>query len=262
MLFSVFYHGLLSAALLLSGSSAYCTTKPPHKALVAPSAPCRESLLLACRQMGGLPENKEAVAHLQFTSRTFFRVPDQKQVREVATPTTLYAQGSKLFFQTPQVSLWQDGKYVATAMHAQRLIYLTRIPPKQAAQQALTQFSLLRDSLILRGRLSQCQPAKLGSKQYQRMVLEPSPADQAHYHVTSLGFLLDGSRIKELTVQYPRSAQAVRVVYSIEKQEFIASSSKLPASARMMVVDKDNHPLKAYSGYRVVDHTELTHLPY
>jgi hypothetical protein len=184
-------------------------------------------------------------------------------MRATETSATLYAQGNKFFLQTPQASLWQDGQYVATVMHAQQLIYLTRVPPGSPAQGAPTQFIMLRDSLIQRGKLTQCETTVVEGKKYQHVQLSLAASDQARYHVTALGFLLDTrSHIYELTVLYPNSMPIGQVVYRITKQEFINSSAKLPVSARAMVVNKENQPLKAYHNYRVVDHTKLTRLPY
>lgn len=255
--------GASSKLLLVAGLLGFCPLEPrPHPFAAAAAEDCRQALLLACRQVNALPANR-SVAHLQFTSRTVFRAPDQKRPREVVTPATLYAQGSKLFFQTPQVSLWQDGHFVATVMHSQQLIYITRVPPNGNVPGSPLQFAMLRDSLILRGRIMQCETTAKAGKSYRHVVLMLARPDQARYHALSLGFLLDNrSHMRELAVQYPDNTTVSQVVYTIERQEFIRSSAKLPSSARAMVVDKEGNSLPAYRNYRIVDHTMLKRLPY
>lgn len=245
---------------LVIGLLSFTSPAPISHAAVAEG--CQQSLLLACRQMNPTKAG-HTVAYLKFTSRTTFRTPDQKQPREMVVPATLYTQGSKMYFETPQVAMWQDGQCIATVMHAQRLIYLTKVPPRESVPGGPVQFAMLRDSLIQRGKITQCGTVTVKDKRFQRIVLNLASRDQARYRATSLGFLLDArSHIRELTVVYPANSPVTQTTHIIEKQEFTGSSAKLPADARAMVVDKGSRPLQGYRNYRVVDHTKLNRLSY
>ena len=234
---------------------------PAPRTMAKTATDCRASLVKAV-QLLHPPQNKRPVAHLQFVSHTYFRTPGQSKIREVSTPATLYTKGQQLYFATPQTIIWQDGQYSAVIMHSQQTIYLTRTSANKSSS-GLAQFEMLQDSLIQRAQVLQCQSITEAGKGYQKMVLILAPKDRARYGVATLGIKLDDrDGIRELTIVHPTGDLVSQVVYTIEKQEFLASSAQLPRDARAKVVDKKSHPLAPYRGYQVVDHTKLSHLPY
>ncbi len=219
---------------------------------------CRLRLLTAYHRLAGQATTNKAVYHLQFASTSLYQVPGQRSDRSTTVHGELYSQGSKYFFQTDDMSLWQDGRYVATVLHSQRTILLTRVVPGQKGMDPRRM--LVRDSLIQLGQLQKCVSERLAQQVQQHIRLGYSGALAARLKVSSLDFWLTPQNIlQQMSLHYQPGNALRQVTFRFPLQEWLATSEKLPTDARTQVIDGQGKILPAYQGYRLVNQITPSH---
>ena len=215
---------------------------------------CKQNLLQAYRKLTAT-EGAEGVFHLQFTSKSTYRTPDRQGTQQTTVKGELYSQGVRTFFQTGDMSVWQDGKYIATLIHTQRTVFINRIAPGQSTTNPARIF-MVRDSLIQLGKLLQCNLVQVGKQTQQHTQLTYTGAVASRLQIKSLDFWVSPQQtLQTLAIEYMPGAAVQKVIFSFPVQERLAASSKITDDARAKVVDTQGRLLPAYHGYRLVDHT-------
>jgi hypothetical protein len=223
--------------------------------LGAASAPtdCRQQLLVAYHKLTGSAANGQTTYHLQFVSTTQYQAPGQRTKRDATVHGEYYAQGNRLFFQTDDMSLWQDGRYVATTLRSQRTVLLTRMVPGQATTDP-RRMLLMRDSLLQLGRVLACRQELQGKLPIQHIQLGYDAALAARLHLTSMEFWLTPQQtLQQVRIHYAPGNAVQQVTARFPVQEHLTNSDKLPLDARRQVVNEQGRLLPAYQGYRLVD---------
>lgn len=232
---------------LLSGLLGFIPADAP--------AECKQAVVQAYRKLeGALAAGAEQrVFHLQFTSESTYTAPGQRTEQKSIVRGELYSQGRKGVFKTDEMSIWQDGQYVATALHAQRTLFLTRAAPGRFAADPRRQL-MLRDSLIQLGRLQTCQNEQVGQHTQRHVQLAYEGAVAAKLNIQAMDFWLSPQNtLQKMRVRYQAGGPLKQVTLSFLVQEWLTSSAQLPADARARVVDSQGRPLPAFQGYHLVN---------
>lgn len=192
------------------------------------------------------------------TSQSFFKAPNQRGEKEATSEGTLYMKGHQLFYQTSQMTTWQDGKTVASVFPSQRTIFLTRAAPEKSAP-GLAQITMIRDSIIAKSEVSICRREQHNNALRQHIQLTLKPAEAARYRVKYLDFWFDpaGQRIQQIDIRYQPNQTISRILLTFLAQDFQSDASKLPLNARAQVLTEQGAPRDLYKGYQVVDQTTL-----
>ncbi|RZK45207.1 MAG: hypothetical protein EOO61_00790 [Hymenobacter sp.] len=222
-------------------------------ALVNAPADCRQQLLTAYHKLAGKGTDNRNVFHAQFVSTTLYQVQGQRAKRETTLRGELYTQGDKVFFQTDDMNLWQDGHYVATTLRSQRAVLLTRMVPKQAATDP-RRMLIVRDTLLKIGKLQLCASEQQGKQLLQHVQLGYSDALAIRLKIRNLDFwLTPQNTLQQLRVQYLPGNEVQQVTTRFTVQERLLTSDKLPIDARLQVLNEQGKLLPAYQGYRLVN---------
>jgi hypothetical protein len=238
--------------LALTGASLSFTT-------ASEPVDCKQKLLAAYRKLADQGDATRAVYHLQFESTTAYRTPSKQTKQETTVHGELYSRGTKTFFKTDNMSLWQDGQYVAAVLHAQHTILLTRSVPGKPTL-ATHYMPLLRDSLIQLGKIQRCTNEQRGKQMQQHIQLTYSEAAATKLKIKALDFwLTPQNTLYQVNIQYQPTHPAQQITLRFPVQEWLTTSAKLPNDARSQVVDPAGKLLPAYQGYKLVNQISLSH---
>lgn len=222
-------------------------------ALAGVPADCRQRLLNAYHKLASQQTDSQNASHLQFVSTSLYQVPGQRTKRETTVRGDLYTQGDKVFFQTKDMSLWQDGRYVATALHSQHTVLLTRMVPGQAGTDP-RRMLMVRDSLLVLGKLLQCTSEQQGRQQLQHLQLGYTGPVATRIRIQTMDFwVTPQNTLQRMRILYQPGNAVQQATVSFPIQEQLVSSDKLPTDARAQVVNKQGKLLPAYQGYRLVN---------
>ena len=231
--------------LLLVGVGLMSFHQPP-----VPPTDCKQQLLAAYHRLTGTDKSGHSgVYHLQFVSTSRYRAPDKRQRQETTVHGELYYQGNRFYFETEQLRLWQDERYVATVLPAQRTVLVTRVAP---GRHLTTPSRLLgvRDSLLLVGTLQQCKQDKQ-ARQFIRLGYSGSAG--AQLRVQALEFRLLSHKLEQVRLSYRPEGPVEETLLRFPVQEWLTSSPKLPIDARQQVLSPQGKLLPAFQGYRLVN---------
>jgi hypothetical protein len=228
-------------------------------ALAGVPTDCRQRLLSAYHKLANQQADSQTANHLQFISTSLYQVPGQRAKRETTVRGDLYTQGNKVFFQTKDISLWQDGRYVATALHSQHTVLLTRMVPGQTSTDP-RRILMVRDSLLVLGKLLQCSSEQQDKQQLQHIQLGYTGPVAARIRIQSMDFWLTSQNtLQRMRILYQPGNTVQQATVSFPIQERLVASDKLPTDARAQVLDERGKLLPAYQGYRLVNQLTPNH---
>lgn len=227
-------------------------------AFVPVTSDCRDQITQAYRTLAdATTPGQTRVLHMRFVTETTYRVPGKATERQSKTVGELYVKGRQLYYETPNLKLWQDGRLISSALRPQRVVLLTRVPP--TAEKATVQpLLLLRDSLIHSATVQLCRQETVNGHPQQHIRLGLAAAVTARFGLQTLDFRLGGEpvRVQQIIGSYQPGRTAQRIVLSFQTQEWLPASAMLTNNAKQPILDPSGKLLPAFAGYRLIDQTK------
>ncbi len=236
---------ILAASALVNAGSSFAQSGNP--------ADCKQAILKAYHQLTSRQTASSGIQHLRFTSTTTALIPGQRATRETTVHGELYSRGTQGFFQTDDVSMWQDGRYVVTILRPSRTIILAHALPEYATDPR--RLFLMRDTLIQLGKVQLCRQ-ELRPKQpaAQHTQLAYAGVVAARLKIKTIDFWLSGSdKVQAMRINYLPGEPTQQVAVRFAVQETLATSAYLPTDARAQVLTAEGRLLPRYQGYHLVN---------
>lgn len=240
--------------LILLAAGAGGWTEP-----LSPPADCRDQLTQAYRTLAtAVAPNQPQVLHLHFTTETTARLPGQTSERHMKGQGDIYVRGRQLYYETPEVMMWQDGRVISTVLKAQRTVMLTLVPSR-AAKGSIQPMMLLQDSLLHRATVQACRLETVKGKTQQHVRLGLSAEVTARFGLQTLDFRLEGqpAQIRQLDATYVPGRMARHITLSFAAQQWLPTASVLTNDAVRQVLDAKGQLLPAFRFYKLIDQNHI-----
>jgi|GEM_PF-4913957 len=221
-----------------------------------PAPDCRLQITQAYHALAEATEPGQARAlHLRFNSETFFLAPGKNTESSTKATGDLFVKGRQLYYETPDVRMWQDGRFVSSVFKRQRIVLLTRVKPEAGNVQPLL---LMRDSLINSASVLSCRDVVVAGKAHRQVQLGLSPRVKARLGLRRLDFRLTDKpmRVEQVTATYMPGRIARRIILTFATQEWLSSAPHLVKDAKSPVLDAQDKLLPAFAGYQLIDQTQ------
>lgn len=219
---------------------------------------CRAQLTQAYRTLATAAEPKQTrVLHLHFNTETTAQLPGQTNERRMKSQGDIYVRGRQLYYETPEIKMWQDGRIISMVLKKQRAIMLTLVP-SGAANVSVQPMVLLQDSLLRRATVQLCrQEADKEKSQHIRLAM--SKEVTAQFGLQTLDFRLAGqpAQVRRLDATYMPGRMGRHITLMFTVQEWLTSTSILTNDAVRQVLDTKGGLLPLYRSYKLIDQNHI-----